>query len=307
MRTLSLFVLSLLLVCFTLTGCDDGGGNSTADTTVAETTDLASEVDSVEEVEVTEETVEDVPFVFPPSECTAPADADPATAVYDAFVLFSFVGEASVTKTGVDVLVEVDTETFTGAFEPGTNCIPARPLDGLLFPLCFMTADGVPAEPETLGAVLITGPDYTVGPVGAHRRGVDRSCSPSGHYVLTAANVVAAPDTTDTALVAEMMATYGEYLQLFELPTQTVAAVNKKEPTLINPLTLASGGFSTASVVQSIGDSATTEWSVTYTASDGVFNGDTLTFGLELAFDGIGIDNLGDAFTITAEMTGSRQ
>src|SRR5690606_25670387 len=218
--------------------CSDDNGDPAEDTAdTAETTDTAdtdtsdtSDTSDVTDTPDTSDTTDasdtmDVPEDMGMSLCTPPSDGVDATATYDAFTILGFVGQATVVKTGLNVVVTVEDEMFVGEFDPGTNCLPQQA--GLLFPLCFLTPDGFPAEPETLGAMLVTGADDTIGIVAAHRQGVDRSCALSGNYALTASDTAVTPMDTDTMLVDAFVAEYAQYIMLFELPEQTVAVMGQ--------------------------------------------------------------------------------
>lgn len=240
---------------------------------------------------------------------------DPETATYDVFLDAGndgFYGTAEVTRTGTDVSVTVDTDTFAGAFQAGANCVP--PQEGLLFPLCFLNADGTSAASETLGATLVTGPNGTIGIIGAHRRGADRKCTVAGAYALTLSNIAVTPTDADTTNVDALTEDLGGQFMIFILPeskpiAQTVGVIGTKVPRLINPFALEGESFTEFSRdVISIVEKDAVEFSVKVTGTNGTFDpaAGTVEFTLEIDAEGIGLDNSGEMINITATASGTR-
>jgi hypothetical protein len=207
----------LLPLVTALASCDDDAPTGTGDTGVADQGDMGGDADAdatggdatggdvtgdpdgaADAGDLTDEPVERT--------CGRPAARD-ETALYDVLSpLAEFVGEAEVTRAGLDVSVVIpdpdDPEsptTFEGSFEAGERCVAAE-YDGIPANLCFFNADGTPAEPESLGAQIFAfiagGPTDRPNPalLGGVRRGLDLSCSLAGFFALDTSALVESGD-----------------------------------------------------------------------------------------------------------------
>jgi hypothetical protein len=221
-----------------LAGCDSGSGAATADGGTGDTTAAAAGGDAaVDAADTASDAAEepdaeadaDAPDAqpdLPPRTCGV-LTAQDETATYDVFSpLAQFVGDAQVTRNGLDVSVvindpsEVNPVTFDGAFEAGSRCVAAE-YQGTSADLCFFNPDGSPAQPETLGAFLFAyfagtpsdRPNATL--LGAIRRDVDLSCTPAGFFDLEVPPLMVTGQLTESMANQIRDAVLG-YLAVFE-------------------------------------------------------------------------------------------